>query len=130
MMRESVYEPNGPIETVRADVAIVGSGLAGLYAAYHLSRKLSCALFTKETLEVSSSSLAQGGIAAVTERNDCFNYHFEDTIKAGAGLCDEKAVHVIVEEGPGDIEQMLRQVRGSIPTCRATCLPRGRAAMA
>jgi L-aspartate oxidase len=107
-MRESVYEPNGPIETVRADVAIVGSGLAGLYAAYHLSRKLSCALFTKETLEVSSSSLAQGGIAAVTEQNDCFNYHFDDTIKAGAGLCDESAVHVIVEEGPGDIEQMLR----------------------
>ena len=89
------------------DVAIIGSGLAGLYAAYHLNSALNCSLFTKEKMEISSSSLAQGGIAAVTKEEDSFNYHFEDNIKAGAGMCDEKAVRVIVEEGPKEINELL-----------------------
>ena len=93
--------------THEVDVAIVGSGLAGLYAAYHLDPALRCALFTKERMETSSSSLAQGGIAAVTEKDDNFLYHFADTINAGAGLCDENAVRLIVEEGPREIGVML-----------------------
>jgi L-aspartate oxidase len=88
------------------DVAIIGSGLAGLYAAYHLDPSLRCALFTKERMETSSSSLAQGGIAAVTEKDDNFLYHFADTLNAGAGLCDEDAVRLIVEEGPSEISVM------------------------
>jgi L-aspartate oxidase len=88
------------------DVAIIGSGLAGLYAAYHLDPALRCALFTKERMETSSSSLAQGGIAAVTEKDDNFLYHFADTLNAGAGLCDEEAVRLIVEDGPNEIAVM------------------------
>jgi len=88
------------------DVAIIGSGLAGLYAAYHLPDALSCALFTKSKMQTSSSSLAQGGIAAVTEKDDQFLYHYMDTITAGAGLCDEDAVRLIVREGPSEIETM------------------------
>lgn len=88
------------------DVAIIGSGLAGLYAAYHLDPALRCALFTKERMETSSSSLAQGGIAAVTEKDDHFLYHYADTMGAGAGLCNDKAVRLIVEEGPGEIGVM------------------------
>ncbi len=88
------------------DAAIIGSGLAGLYAAYHLDPALHCALFTKERMETSSSSLAQGGIAAVTEKDDHFLYHFADTLNAGAGLCDEDAVRLIVEEGPKEISVM------------------------
>ncbi len=90
------------------DVAIVGSGLAGLYCAYHLPETLRCALFTKNKTETSSSSLAQGGIAAVTEKDDQFLYHYMDTITAGAGLCDEEAVRLIVREGPSEIETMLK----------------------
>ncbi|MFH1512978.1 MAG: L-aspartate oxidase, partial [Bacillota bacterium] len=88
------------------DVAIIGSGLAGLYTAYHLPESMRCALFTKNKTETSSSSLAQGGIAAVTEKDDQFLYHYMDTIIAGAGLCDEDAVRLIVQEGPGEIETM------------------------
>ncbi len=90
------------------DVAIIGSGLAGLYTAYHLPESLSCALFTKSKTQASSSSLAQGGIAAVTEKDDQFLYHYMDTITAGAGLCDEEAVRLIVQEGPSEIETMLK----------------------
>ena len=89
------------------DVAIIGSGLAGLYTAYHLPDSLRCALFTKNKTEASSSSLAQGGIAAVTEKDDQFLYHYMDTITAGAGMCDEEAVRLIVREGPSEIETML-----------------------
>jgi L-aspartate oxidase len=89
------------------DVAIIGSGLAGLYTAYHLPDTLRCALFTKNKTEASASSLAQGGIAAVTEKDDQFLYHYMDTITAGAGMCDEDAVRLIVSEGPKEIETML-----------------------
>ena len=93
---------------IGTDVAIVGSGIAGLYAAYHLDRSLNCTLFTKQNIDDSSSMLAQGGIAAVTEKDDKFQYHFEDTIRAGAGLCDEAAVRVIVEEGPQEIDELIK----------------------
>lgn len=96
------------VETHDIDVAIIGSGLAGMYAAYHLNSALSCAIFTKDIIETSSSSLAQGGIAAVTERDDNFTYHFDDTMRAGAGLCDPDAVRVIVEEGPNEINELIK----------------------
>ncbi|MCK5128392.1 MAG: L-aspartate oxidase [Clostridiales bacterium] len=95
------------ITVLQTDVAIVGSGLAGLYAAYNLDPALQCILFTKQDVDDSSSNLAQGGIAAVTEKDDRIEYHFNDTITAGAGLCDPEAVQVIVEEGPRDIESLI-----------------------
>ena len=89
------------------DVAIIGSGIAGLYAAYNLAPSTQSVIFTKENTDTSASWLAQGGIAVVTESDDTFEYHYEDTIKAGAGLCDEDAVHTIVEEGPWDINKLI-----------------------
>jgi L-aspartate oxidase len=89
------------------DVAIIGSGIAGLYAAYNLNSSNSCMLFTKESTDTSASWLAQGGIAVVIESDDKFEYHYKDTIKAGAGLCNEDAVHTIVEEGPWDINKLI-----------------------
>ncbi len=89
------------------DTAIIGSGIAGLYSAYNLDSNIQCVIFTKDATDISSSSLAQGGIAAVIESEDKFEYHFEDTMKAGAGMCDEKAVHTIVEEGPEDINRLI-----------------------
>ena len=88
------------------DVIVVGAGIAGLYCALKLDSKLSVALITKGGFDIGSSWLAQGGIAAVTKDDDCFEDHIQNTITAGAGHCDEKAVEVLVKEGPGDIKEL------------------------
>lgn len=90
------------------DVIVVGAGIAGLYCALKLSPDLSVALITKGSLEIGSSWLAQGGIAAVTKDDDCFDDHIRNTLTAGAGHCDEKAVEVLVTEGPGDIQELIK----------------------
>lgn len=91
------------------DVIIVGSGLAGLYAALHLDESLSVAVISKKNIKKSSSWYAQGGIAAVISSEDDVRLHLEDTLKAGAGMCDEKAVETLVKDGP-DIIRELREL--------------------
>jgi L-aspartate oxidase len=91
--------------SVKTDVLIIGSGLAGLYAALHIDPKLSVLFVTKEN--ISSSWLAQGGIAAAIAADDKPQYHIEDTLAAGAGLCDAEAVRVLAAEGPGEIARLL-----------------------
>lgn len=86
-------------EKIEAPFLIVGSGLAGLYAALYASKFGNVILLTKSTLEESNSYWAQGGIAAAVDPEDSPIYHLEDTIKAGRGLCDEKAVEILVGEG-------------------------------
>ena len=90
------------------DVIVVGAGMAGLYSALKLSPSLSVALITKGGLDIGSSWLAQGGIAAVTKDDDCFEDHIQNTLTAGAGHCDEKAVEVLVKEGPSDIRELIK----------------------
>jgi L-aspartate oxidase len=81
------------------DVAIIGSGAAGLYLALNLPQTMNVAILTKGALESGSTDFAQGGIAAVLDDADSIQSHIEDTLKAGAGLCDPKAVRFIVENG-------------------------------
>ncbi|WP_227498575.1 L-aspartate oxidase [Synechococcus sp. PCC 7336] len=90
------------------DVAIVGSGAAGLYAALSFPSDWRVLLLTKETLPTSSSSWAQGGIAAVTEPDDSPQLHAADTLRAGVGLCEPAAVEVLVREASDRIEELLR----------------------
>ncbi len=85
------------------DVVIVGAGLAGLYAAIHLDESLSCAVITKESILSCNSSLAQGGIAAAVDLSDSPEKHLEDTLKAGAGVSDERLARLMVEKGPEEI---------------------------
>ena len=89
------------------DVVVIGAGIAGLYTALHIDEKHSCCILTKEDAEVSNSWLAQGGIAAAISLDDAPIYHFEDTMIAGAGLCDENAVRVLVSEGPSDVRKLV-----------------------
>ena len=78
------------------DYIIAGSGLAGLYTAYHAAAYGKVALLTKSGITESNSYFAQGGIAAVTDEDDAPALHFEDTIIAGRGLCDYPAVDILV----------------------------------
>ncbi len=97
------------IPTETFDFVIVGSGVAGLSCAVELEAHGSVAVLTKEGLSDGSTQWAQGGIAAALspEPLDSSALHQEDTVKAGAGLCDASAVDVLVREGPHRIRQLI-----------------------
>ena len=82
------------------DVLIVGSGLAGLTAALQLAPTHRVAVITKRQLQDGSSGWAQGGIAAVLAEDDSFDAHVQDTLTAGAGLCDLASTRYVVENAP------------------------------
>ncbi len=94
---------------MKFDVAIVGSGLAGLSVALHLAQTRKIALISKRTLRDGASDWAQGGIAAVLDSTDSYDQHVADTLVAGAGLCDEAATRFIVEHGRDAIDWLLSQ---------------------
>ena len=93
---------------VETDVVVVGSGIAGLTTALHISRRstLRVLLVTKDVLAAGSTRWAQGGIAAALGAGDSPDEHFADTISAGAGVCDEAAVRVLVREGPAAVREL------------------------
>jgi len=91
------------------DVLIVGSGLAGATAALRLADRFKVAVLTKRSLEDGASGWAQGGIAAVMGKNDSFQSHINDTLEAGAGLCDEDATRFIIEHAPAAIDWLTQQ---------------------
>jgi len=88
------------------DILIIGSGIAGVYTALELDEKYDVAILTKETVEISNSVLAQGGIAVSLDKNDSPEMHLQDTLYAGAGLCDEASVRVLVNEAAGNIKKV------------------------
>lgn len=89
------------------DVLIVGGGAAGLYAALSLPQTLSVGLISKEVLSLSASGWAQGGIAAALDSSDSPQLHAEDTLIAGAGLCEPNAVQFLVEHAPAQVKVLL-----------------------
>ncbi|MDR0819447.1 MAG: L-aspartate oxidase [Oscillospiraceae bacterium] len=97
---------DGDFSQVETDVLVVGAGLAGLYTAMNIDRTKSVTILSKESIDLSSSWLAQGGIAAAIKTGDTPEFHYDDTQVAGADLCDPKATQVLVEEGPAAIEDL------------------------
>ncbi|MBR4749787.1 MAG: L-aspartate oxidase [Abditibacteriota bacterium] len=89
------------------DVIVLGSGIAGLSFALRVSEFASVAVITKKSDSTSNTNNAQGGIAAVMAASDTFEAHIRDTLTAGAGLCDEAAVTVLVTEGPERIRELM-----------------------
>ena len=87
------------MQVLEFDTVVIGSGLAGLSAAYHASKFGSVAIVTKSQLDTSNSYYAQGGIAAAIAENDSPEKHLRDTIISGRGICDRDAVEVLVNEG-------------------------------
>lgn len=89
------------------DVLIIGSGAAGLTLALNLDTQLKVAVLSKDTLTESNTYYAQGGISAVLDNTDTPESHIQDTLNAGAGLCDEEAVRFTVNNGRDSIEWLL-----------------------
>ncbi len=90
------------------DILVIGSGIGGLYFAHLASRFGKVAVVTKKERWDAATNLAQGGIASVMSKADSFERHIEDTIKAGAGLCDDKVVDRVVKIGPECIKELDR----------------------
>jgi len=90
------------------DVIIVGCGIAGLRAGIELATAgAKVAVMTKDSPVESNTGEAQGGIAVALSEEDEIQFHFQDTLRAGAGLCDEGTVRVLVEEGPPRIQELI-----------------------
>ena len=91
------------------DVLIIGSGAAGLSLALQLDNHLQVAVLSKTCLTEGSSLYAQGGVAAVLDSEDSFESHINDTLNAGANLCDPDVVRFAVEHGPESIQWLLNE---------------------
>ncbi len=97
------------MKTLRFDFIVVGSGLAGLLAAFHAADYGTVALISKSELDISNSYHAQGGIAAAIGEDDSPIEHFEDTLVAGRNLCDHDAVQLLVNEGLERVKELIAQ---------------------
>src|SRR5216117_596597 len=91
----------------RFDFLVLGSGIAGLSFALKVASRGKVAIITKKNRAESNTNYAQGGIAAVTSKEDSFELHVRDTLQAGAGLCKEEVVRTIVQEGPERIAELI-----------------------
>ncbi len=105
--RPRLYAP-APGWSIDADVVVVGSGVAGLTAALRCEAAgLATVVVTKARLDDGSTRWAQGGIAAALGEGDTPEQHLDDTLVAGAGLCDEEAVRILVTEGPDAVRRLI-----------------------
>src|SRR5437667_1281838 len=90
------------------DFVVLGSGIAGLSFALKVAPHGRVAIITKKNRAESNTNYAQGGIAAVTSKEDSIELHVQDTLQAGAGLCKEHVVRTIVQEGPARIAELIQ----------------------
>ncbi len=97
------------MKTLTFDFIVVGSGLAGLLAAFHAADYGTVALISKSELDISNSYHAQGGIAAAIGEDDHPRYHFEDTLIAGRNLCDHDSVSLLVNEGLDRVRELIER---------------------
>src|SRR5437763_6723729 len=89
------------------DYLVIGAGVAGLRAAIELAAAGQVLVVAKDSLRESSSEYAQGGIAVALSDDDEVALHEQDTLYAGDGLCNQEAVHLLVEEGPAAIQDLI-----------------------
>jgi len=110
MHRYLSYFSTKKLLSEKVDTVVVGAGLAGLYVAYNLLKLgVKPLIITKKQIGISNSFLAQGGIAAAIGEDDSPEIHFEDTVNAGKGLCDEKNVFCMVETGVEEVINLINE---------------------
>lgn len=95
------------LPVIDTDVIVIGSGIAGLFTAIKASEQHRVTMITKKSLLESNTRYAQGGIAAVISDEDSPEYHRQDTLLAGAGLCSSESVDILVNEGPRGVEELI-----------------------
>jgi L-aspartate oxidase len=100
-------DSSGPDEIVRCRFLVIGSGIAGLWTALHLAPHGDVTVITKSRLRETNTQYAQGGIAVALPAADSPEWHEEDTLEAGAGLCDVPAVEVLTHEGPAIVQELI-----------------------
>lgn len=96
-------------DQVEYDVLVIGSGAAGLTLALEVATQATVAVLSKATFDAGSTQHAQGGISAVLSQEDSLDSHVEDTLKAGAGLCDPSVVNFTVSQGSERIAWLIEQ---------------------
>jgi L-aspartate oxidase len=92
---------------LKTDFLVIGSGIAGLNFALKAAQYGRVTIVTKKKIMESNTNLAQGGIAAVTSKEDTFQMHIEDTLRVGCGLSNRKVVEILVENGPKEIQSLI-----------------------
>ena len=92
---------------MKTDFLVIGSGIAGLNFALKAAQYGRVTIVTKKKMMESSTNLAQGGIAAVTRKDDTFQSHIEDTLKVGCGLSNRRIVEILVKNGPKEIQSLV-----------------------
>jgi len=106
-MEQLIKENKEKIPLVYTDFLIIGSGIAGLFTALKAAQYGRVIVLSKTSIEECNTGLAQGGIAAAIHEEDSPLLHWEDTLAAGAGICDAAAVKVLVEEGPERVKELM-----------------------
>jgi L-aspartate oxidase len=97
----------GLLPQIFCDTLVLGSGVAGLRSAIGAAQGGQVIVCAKDSLNLTNTSWAQGGIAAVLQSDDSIEAHIADTITAGAGLCDHDAVRTIIEQGPHRVNEII-----------------------
>ncbi len=95
-------------QELRTDVLVIGSGIGGLYFAINMAEHATVTIITKKESSRSNTNWAQGGIAAAISGNDSAELHINDTLDAGAGLCNRNTVGIMVREGPSHIKRLIQ----------------------
>ncbi|HWY34041.1 MAG TPA: FAD-dependent oxidoreductase, partial [Nitrosopumilaceae archaeon] len=91
----------------KVDFLIIGSGIAGLSYALKVAAHGSVCIITKSNEDESNTKYAQGGVAAVLYEGDSHEKHVKDTLDAGAGLCDEEIVNIVITEGTERVQELI-----------------------
>lgn len=105
-MRGMVTREKSPIKPIQTEVLVLGSGVAGLSFALKMAETHKVTIIAKSALDQTNTAMAQGGIASVMANEDDFSNHIQDTLKAGAGLCNSKIVEKVVTDAPDRIADL------------------------